>query len=129
MSDIPETIPPNGPLGYTCTETRNGPPLNYVGDKLRYSLFSLHTANQQIQNYFPNDLPSPFEDRYPQLNPKDLVLESIWASFRYALTSYVALYNMVAIVHDQGIFSKLLDMTHDTFKSWLENLSLEGSVI
>src|SRR6266404_8623895 len=97
--DIPGTTPPNGPLGYTHTETRSGPPLTYVAEKLRASIEFLHSLRCQATIDVPDDLPCPERHlvRRPSYNPKQgSVLNPCHTAFRYAVISYLALNNMLA---------------------------------
>jgi len=129
--DIPDTTPPNGPLGYTHTETRTGPPLDYVAEKLRASILSLHSLYSLTMKDIPDDLPCPkrFQTDYPNYNPKhDSVLSTCQIAFRYAVTSYLALNNLLALTHDQNIFKKLLEMPRKDFDRWIDRIESEGSV-
>lgn len=128
--DIPDTIPPNGPA-YTRTETRTGPPLSYVAEKLRGCLKSLHSLHSLTVRDVPDGLPCPerFQDKHPNYDPKLYsVLEPCYAAFRYALTSYLALNNLLAFANDQDIFERLLLMPNEDFDRWLDDIDREGSV-
>jgi hypothetical protein len=129
--DIPDTSPPNGPLGYTHTETRTGPPLDYVAEKLCDSIKSLHSLYSLTMKDIPDDLlcPKRFKTEYPDYNPKhDSVLSTCQIAFRYAVTSYLALKNLLAFTHDQDIFKKHLKMPRNDFDRWLDHINSEGSV-
>src|ERR1035437_4549226 len=96
--EIPGTTPPNGHLGYTHTETRTGPPLTYVAEKLRASIEDLHSLHAFALRDLPDDLPCP--ERHgpvsPSYNPKDDgVLRTFYSAFRPAVISYLALNNML----------------------------------
>ncbi len=129
--DIPDTTPPNGPLGYTHTESRNGPPLTYVAEKLRGSIESLHSLHTLSLMDLPDDLPCPERHRveWPTYNPKDeSVLSSCHNAFRYAVISYLALNNLLGLANDNDIFQRLLEMRREDFSRWLDNIEREGSV-
>jgi hypothetical protein len=129
--DIPDTTPPNGPLSYTHTETRTGPSLTYVAEKLRTSIMALHSLHTLALIDLPDDLPCPERHRieWPAYNPKDdSVLASCYSAFRAAIVSYLALNNMLAMANDNDIFERLLEMRSDEFTRWLDNITREGSV-
>lgn len=126
---IPDTIPPNG-SGYTTTETRNGPPLSYVSDKLRGAIESLHSLHNLALTDLPDDLPCPERHRstWPSYNPKaDSVLGSCYAAFRCAIISHLALNNMLGMVSDCAVFERLLGMHREDFSRWLDGIDREGS--
>jgi hypothetical protein len=128
--DIPDTTPPNGP-GYTQTETRTGPPLIYVAEKLRASIEALHSLHTLALMDLPDDLPCPERHRmkWPSYNPKDdSVLGSCYSAFRCAVISYLALKNLLGMANDNGIFERLLEMHSEDFSRWLDGIDREGSV-
>lgn len=128
--DIPDTTPPND-SAYTHTETRTGPPLTYVGEKLRSTIQSLHSLHTLALMDLSDDLPCPERHRaaWPTYNPKDeSILSPCYMAFRTAIIAYAALYNMLAMVGDNDIFERLLEMPEDNFRRWLDDIDREGSV-
>jgi hypothetical protein len=63
VTKFSEFIPdPNG-SAYTKKETRVGPPLDYVAEKMRFALESLHELINNIKNEVPDNLDVP--DGFP----------------------------------------------------------------
>jgi hypothetical protein len=44
------------------------------------------------------------------------------------LLGYLALNNMLALANDNHIFERLLEMRHEDFSRWLDDIDREGSV-
>lgn len=129
--EIPGTTPPNGPLGYTHTETRTGPPLTYVAEKLRGCIHSLHSLHSLTLRDVPDGLPCPerFQSDYPNYDPKrGSILSPCYSAFRYAVISYLALNNLLALANEQDVFERLLAMPRADFDRWLDDIDREGSV-
>ena len=49
-------------------------------------------------------------------------------AFRYGMTSYLALKNLLALVNDGELFGRLEKYSPDDFKDWLDRIDQEGSV-
>ncbi|MCL5029778.1 MAG: hypothetical protein M1480_12270 [Bacteroidetes bacterium] len=58
----------------------------------------------------------------------DGLLSPLFSSFRYSLTSFLALHNLLGIANNQNIFEKLLNFTEEDFNKWLERIESEGSI-
>lgn len=128
--NIPETNSPNGPA-YTHTETRTGPPLDYVAEKLKYSLVSIHTLYALAMRDLPDDLPCPESIflTWPEYNPKiQSVIQPCFDAFRNGVKSYLALVNLLEIGNQDRIFERLLQMPRDEFSKWINSIESEGSV-
>ena len=96
---------PNGPA-YERVERREGPPLAYVAEKLRYCLESAHSA------------PRDRADAERHLDH----------AFRYGLVAYLALQNLLALANDHDLGDRLLALDRQAFSQWLDRLEEEGSV-
>jgi hypothetical protein len=57
--ELPDGLTEPNAGAYTKTETREGPPLDYVAEKLRTSLEVLHTLYHAAERALPHDLPVP----------------------------------------------------------------------
>jgi hypothetical protein len=119
---------PNGPA-YRKTETRTGPPLDYVAEKLRLSLQALHSTIRAVRERVPEDLPQPAAAMGSSYSVKqDALLSPAWDAFRCGLTAFLALQNFLALANDQGIFDRLLGLSREEFGNWLANIEREGLV-
>ena len=120
----------NGPA-YGKNESRNGPPLGYVGEKLRYALENCHELIQGIESCVPDNLPLP--DEYQEgalISAKlDLLKSPAWASFHYQVTAFSALFNMLGVVKSSKDIERLVQMPEKDFKKWLDFIEREGSVL
>jgi|SRR5579883_842769 len=129
MSDErPEYFGANGPA-YAKREERVGPPLSYVSEKLKSAILSSHALWGLAQRDIPDDLPQPtFAKNTPYKVKDDSVLSPCYASFRFGLTAFLALHNMLDIANEKDVFKKLLQMGLDEFESWLGRIEAEGSI-
>ncbi|NWN91082.1 hypothetical protein HLV39_06195 [Marinobacter adhaerens] len=120
----------NGPA-YEKNESRNGPPLTYVGEKLRYALEHCHDLLQGIESYVPDSLPLPdeYQEGAPISAKQDLLKSPAWASFHYQVTAFVALFNMLGVVKSSKDIEHLGQMPEADFKKWLDFIEREGSVL
>ena len=129
--DLPDGLTEPNDGAYTKIETREGPPLDYVGEKLHTCLLILHTLHAAAQEDLPDDLPKPkrMQTLPDEYNPKvSSVLLPCHHAFRSALVSYLALNNLLAIANDNELTGKLLALPHDDFENWLDRIRHEGSV-
>lgn len=129
--ELPDGLTEPNAGAYTKTETREGPPLDYVAEKLRSSLEVLHTLYLAAAQDLPDDLPVPKRFQAAKLAydvKTGSVLNPCQDAFRLGLTAYLALNNLLGIANDQGIFGRLLAMPHDEFANWLRRITEEGSV-
>lgn len=120
---------PNGGA-YEKTETRNGPPLDYVAEKLRFAIERLHSAHHGTKSYIPDNLPMPSSAPPDHCtNARDCYsLHDIDAAFRYAITAYLALNNLLAIANDHKFLNSIVEMSREQLRQWLDNIDREGSV-
>src|SRR5688500_6864598 len=104
---------PNGPA-YQTQQTRVGPPLEYVAQKLSTALGDLHRAAQAAgaAGEGTSDV------------SRDLRL-----AFLHALVAYLALGDMLALAEDPGALTeRLLESTREEFDAWLRHVELGSSV-
>ena len=106
---------PNGPA-YQKTETRTGPPLEYVAEKLRSCLCDLHGLHGHADALRPQS---------PQL---DEVRGAAGPAFYHAAVAYLALHNMLALANPPSFIERLLAMSREEFDDWLDGIQLGGSV-
>ena len=126
--DVFENIDTPNSSAYQKVELRDGIPLSYVCEKLTESLKTIHHLNNFIKNNIHDDLKliNPINNNL--YSPKnDGLLSPLYSSFRYSLTSLLALHNMIGIANNQNIFEKLLSYNEEDFNHWLERIESEGS--
>ena len=100
--------PPNDGA-YTKEELRRGPPLEYVAEKTRRTLESLHEVLHR------SDPPSDSQ-------------VSLRYAFYNVLVAHLALKNMLALVNERGADDRLLSMSRQHFEQWLDRVDQEGIV-
>ncbi len=124
----PEYFGANGD-GFAAQEERFGPPLGYVSEKLKQSVWFTHHLWHLAQRDIPKDLPLPVRAEETGYNVKeDSVLSPCYSSFRYSVTAFLALQNMLDIANQEKIFEKLLEMQPEEFERWLNRIEQEGNV-
>lgn len=96
---------------YQKSETRYGSPLEYVAEKQRHALEHLHLA------YNKADL----EDAKHQMK----------AAFHYSIVACLALNCLIDDWGQDiyGLVDRLLHMSFDEFREWLDLVDAEGSVL
>lgn len=99
---------------YVRKETRVGPPLEYVGEKLAGAVEAAHQMYRAVD-----------EAGAPRGDP---LRASAYETFRYALTAFLALYNMLGLLANQLKIDELLALDVRSFTEWLDDLAQEGSV-
>ena len=102
---------------YEKEELRTGPPLSYVAEKLRRSLELTHDHIHSLNNL----------DGLSQ-NMLDPLLNQTSGAFRYQLTSYLALQNMLALGNERGFFERMELRSNEEFRDWLDRIDQQGSV-
>ncbi len=100
-----EFLDPNGGA-YECEETRTGPPLEYVAEKLRRTLEALHDELHGSEA--------------PSLNLR--------TALNYGATSYLALRNMLGLTHRSDWFDRIEGFSPREFREWLDRVDAEGAV-
>lgn len=111
MADIDDLFTDPNAGAYEAEETRVGPPLTYVGEKLRYSLEHGHRAATATK-----------------VTGSEAAHREADASFRYGVTAYLGLYNMLGMMLDHRKLDALLDLDGAAFEEWLDTVQREGSV-
>jgi hypothetical protein len=122
-------IPDSNGSAYTREERRNGPPLDYVGEKLRKAVESAHATYKAVVGFVPRDLPPEpeFDPSAPSSAKFDILAHNAYYALSYSLTAFLALYNMLGVVRDdyvEGIAAK----SRDELRIWLDLIEREGSV-
>lgn len=115
---------PNGPA-YQRTETRSGPPLEYVAEKLCESLRALHRLHSQLEMLAGRTTTDS------ALGPDSIANDLVYgmaAAFHQACVSYLALQNMLAHANPPEFAERLLAMDRDEFDGWLADITRGGSV-
>jgi len=102
---------------YQKDELRTGPPLSYIAEKFRCSI--------EMTHYLLNSLNETSDIDAGQ---KDRMLFQARGAFRYQLTSYLALQNMLALANDQKVFGRMERLSSEDFRDWLDRLDRGGSV-
>lgn len=120
----------NGPA-YKKEEKRVGPPLEYVGEKIRKALESEHALLRNIIECVPDNLPlAPCYQEGAPISIKHDCLESLaHYSFHNLLIAFAALYNMLSSVGESGDVERFLKMGKEEFARWLNLIEREGSVV
>lgn len=94
---------------YVREQLRTGPPLEYVCEKTRRTLESLHAVLQEL--------------------PGDSHCRSdVSCAFLNALTAHLALNNLLALVNEPDAPERLLKMSQERFQEWLDRVDQGGSV-
>lgn len=100
---------PNGPA-HQARQTRVGPPLEYVVEKLAATLGDLHRAVSAAQ-------------------ATGGAGAAVHAAFVHALVAYLALGNMLAVAEDPGaLATRLLALSLEDFEDWRWRVGQEMSV-
>ncbi len=101
---------------YEKQELRTGPPLDYVAEKIRRSLEVTHRILNEL-----NGIDVSKEQ-------KDSLFSHAQGAFRYQLTGYLALKNMLAVVNNDGLFQRTEHFSYNDFLDWLDGIDQQGSV-
>ena len=127
--DVFENIDAPNSSAYQKVELRDGIPLSYINEKLTNNLKTIHHLYNFVKDNINDDLKlinSVKDDLY---SPKvDGLLSPLFSSFRYSLTSLLALHNLLGIANNQNIFEKLLSYKEEDFNKWLDRIESEGSI-
>ena len=89
---------------YERTETRTGPPLDYVAEKLRKAVEGLHEWSKTEASMFAQ------------------------AAFRNGIVGFLALHNLLAYADDNDLFPRLTALSRDQFRDWLNGIEERGSL-
>lgn len=104
MDDISDLFREPNAGAYEKEEKRKGPPLGYVGEKLRRAVESAHGTYQAIDSNVPDNLPQPAKVRGSAYSTKqDGILSPAFSTFLFSLTAFLALYNMLGVIADQNM--------------------------
>ncbi|MBX7228446.1 MAG: hypothetical protein K1X48_02420 [Burkholderiaceae bacterium] len=125
MQEFPDS---NG-MAYTVTENRSGPPLNYVGEKIRKNIEATHSLYNNIMRFVPKDLPvSPhYKDTAPATIKFDTLATDVHYALHNSIVAFLALYNMLGTAKSDYV-SDIASRSRDDLKKWLDLIEREGSV-
>jgi hypothetical protein len=101
---------------YQKTEYRQGPPLEYVSEKIEHSLTDLHATINTINRVIQDS------------EKKDTILFSAKSAFLQALVAFLALQNLLNTANTPGLLQHLLGLSSEGFEEWLQQARREGSV-
>ena len=93
---------------YEKLQERTGLPLEYVAEKLRNSVAAIHQVLAAAEDTDANDPAKAESLRLLRLNSS--------LAFRYGVTSYLALMNMLALANDKDVFERLANYSKEEFK-------------
>ena len=119
---------PNGGA-YRRDERRTGPPLDYVGEKLRQGLGCQHALLHALGDARAGTAAGAERARAAE-EPSEPGPSALAArlSFGYQLTAYLALYNMLGARGSEDELDRLVAMAPEDSRRWLAFVAREGSV-
>lgn len=117
-------------LAFKKKEQRYGPPLDYIGGKIRSTVEAAHENLNNIKGFVPNDLPSypQFHEGAPQAIKNDLLLSSATQALHFSVISFLALYNMLGAAKSNSL-NIIAQKSSCELKVWLDLVEREGSVL
>lgn len=114
---------------YTKREVRVGPPLDYIAEKFRTSIYSSHSLWRLAKRDVPDGLPQPDYFAGTEYSVKnDSILAPCHSSFSAGLVAFLALYNMLDLANQPNLVERLLEMESGKFNDWLTRIEEEGSI-
>ena len=117
---------PNGPA-YRADERRVGPPLAYVGEKLRHGLACQHALLHALRGH-DGDVPGATGPDGADAPADGARVMAARMAFGYQLTAYLALYNMLGSRGSEDDVDRLAATPPQDFRRWLAFVEREGSV-
>jgi hypothetical protein len=123
----------NGPA-FQKVEQRVGAPLDYVAEKLRSAIEGIHATVQSVKENVPDDFPIPahFPDDFLHRDvfsaKNDLLLSPARSALRFAITSYLALNNMLNLTGVSDLIDQAELLSREELKNRLDHIDSEGSV-
>ena len=123
MPDIDDLFSdPNGPA-YQAKQVRVGVPLDYVGQKLRSCIESLHYAIRGSPAVIPARQPG-------SESAGNVALAAQRGAFMYAIIAFLALQNMLGIASDPEVVAERLSAyARNELRDWLDQIEQGGSVV
>jgi len=133
MADIDDLVTPPNAGAYEQDEVRRGPPLSYVGEKLRSSLNHVHGLCSMIREAVPDTLPIPSNVKVRPFSVRnDGLLVPADAAFYNALVAFLALYNSLGRLGEweaqEDKIRALRGLTSQEIEAWLDSVESGGSV-
>lgn len=132
MTEVPGGFMNPNAGAYEKEEMRTGPPLTYVGEKLRTALEHIHSLSQSTREWVPSDLPLPPRVSQDFGTKRERLERVADGAFYQALVAFLALYNSIGRLGEWEIqqqkIQALREMTRQEFSAWLDSVEGEGSV-
>jgi len=126
MSDLSSYFSDTNGPAYRKEERRSGPPLTYVGEKLRHGLDELHRLLTTLESA-DDTVDSSSEHDANRRMREDATHAALYA-FSYQITAFLALYNMLGAKGEPEAVDRLAAMTPEAFRRWIGFVEREGSV-
>lgn len=122
-------LPDSNGNAYIITEHRRGPPLEYVGEKIRKSLEASHSLYKDILRFVPNNLPiaPQFKESAPTTIKFDMLASNAHYALHNSIVAFLALHNMLGAVKGDYV-SDIAARSKDDLTVWLNLIEREGSV-
>jgi len=114
--DLTDIVGDSNAGAYQKTESRTGPPLDYVSEKMGRALDQLHYVVGALRKGLPD----------PETSER-LAL-SVQGAFRLELVAFLALHNLLGLANKAELFEELLGLSQENFEEWLAQMRGEGSV-
>ena len=135
MSDLDRYLSDTNGPAYKSKETRNGPPLGYIAEKMKNGLTEQHRLLRELRIQLPDDMsanPEYFDVegmRNTSISVKnDLLIGPAYTAFYYQIVAYLALMNMLKLA-DPNDVKRYSEMTASDFEKWIEFVDREGSEV
>ena len=103
---------------YTKDQDRQGSPLEYVGEKLRYAIEETHELLHE----------SDYNYRGTKISIKEALALPAFRTFHYQITAFIALYNMLTMLEDSKRTQEFATYTRDELIKLLDFIESNGSV-
>lgn len=127
MSDLSSYFSDTNGPAYRKEERRSGPPLTYVGEKLRHGLDELHRLLATLESAGGTVDSSSEHDANRRMR-EDAAHAALHA-FSYQITAFLALHNMLGAHRGYKDTERLRRMSREDFDRWLSFVEREGSVL
>lgn len=125
--DFPDDVLPDPNAGaYERVEARRGPPLAYVGEKLKAAVVHAHALLGTLKE--ESGVGAGGVAAGTGTGHASMARHEAFATFHYSLRAFLALYNMMGMVQEDAKVRALLAMDGTAFREWLDRVEREGSV-
>jgi hypothetical protein len=133
MADIDDLFTSPNAGAYEKEELRKGPPLTYVGEKVRIALYHVHSLCRSVREIASDTSPAggPPASHSSGHDFSELIGRAD-AAFYYALVSFLALYNSLGRLGEweeqEQKLQALRELSRESFDDWLDSIESDGSV-